>query len=598
MALEFRGYLSPGVVLLAFDWPEGKDNSDFLGFSIQRTPGFGNNASSYLMNRIGFNGPPKDGSWKPSNLWPIQKFYWWDAQINDADRGKSFTYRLAPIKGPAANPTEYSGVSASITLKIPQNVENGVGTWFNRAVVSSQSFMREFGANPTGAKLQQAYEWLSNGLQAVIPDFLKKSDTAAGAIYHLTDNVLGTEQAMLNFPGDLGLVYDAVPHNDSKTHQPIPNPNESAIHYLSANPKIKFYARTNTSIMHDKFLVRLSNGHPTAVLMGSANFTTEGLSTQANLLHTWESPQLAQAYLQREQLLQADPTAKQTAANAKWTGPIQAGDAKVSVIFAPESAGKRASLDRIVNAVKNATNSAVFCLYSPTDTDLLNALLALPNAQKMMFGLINEIPQKDPSTAKHPNQVMVTIYNRTKKGKTFDVVGHDQFGKNNTPNGFWWETSSLGGQSKFPVYIHHKFVVIDGETDHPVIYSGSANLSKNSTNHNDENLLEITDCPRLAQIYLAEFMRLFEHYRARQAFDERTSGASDTFKLTSDSSWSKDWYAPGAKSNSRVALALPPGSQAPVAAKTRGAAAGANASSKRSSATKTNGRKKKSRSAR
>lgn len=155
-----------------------------------------------------------------------------------------------------------------------------------------------------------------------------------------------------------------------------------------------------------------------------------------------------------------------------------------------------------MNAVKKATNSAVFCLYSPTDTDLLNALLALPNAQKMMFGLINEIPQKDPSTAKHPNQVMVTIYNRTRKGKTFDVVGHDQFGKNNTPNGFWWETSSLGGQSKFPVYIHHKFVVIDGETDHPVIYSGSANLSKNSTNHNDGNLPEITDCPRLAQIYL------------------------------------------------------------------------------------------------
>jgi hypothetical protein len=136
--------------------------------------------------------------------------------------------------------------------------------------------------------------------------------------------------------------------------------------------------------------------------------------------------------------------------------------------------------------------------------------------------------------------------------------------------------------------------VIDGETDHPVIYSGSANLSKNSTNHNDENLLEITDCPRLAQIYLAEFMRLFEHYRARQAFDERSSGASDTFKLTSDSSWSKDWYAPGAKSNSRVALALPPGSQAPAVAKSGGAAAGANGSSKRTSSGKTNGRKKKS----
>jgi hypothetical protein len=39
--------------------------------------------------------------------------------------------------------------------------------------------------------------------------------------------------------------------------------------------------------------------------------------------------------------------------------------------------------------------------------------------------------------------------------------------------------------------------------------------------YNDENLLEITESPRLAGIYLAEFLRLYEHYRARMAFDRR-----------------------------------------------------------------------------
>jgi hypothetical protein len=31
----------------------------------------------------------------------------------------------------------------------------------------------------------------------------------------------------------------------------------------------------------------------------------------------------------------------------------------------------------------------------------------------------------------------------------------------------------------------------------------------------DENLLEITGTPELARTYLAEFMRIYEHYRAR-----------------------------------------------------------------------------------
>ena len=63
--------------------------------------------------------------------------------------------------------------------------------------------------------------------------------------------------------------------------------------------------------------------------------------------------------------------------------------------------------------------------------------------------------------------------------------------------------------------IHHKFIVIDAETDHPIIYTDSNNLSENPTHRNDENLLEIKGSPELAQTYFAEFMRLYDHYRAR-----------------------------------------------------------------------------------
>jgi phosphatidylserine/phosphatidylglycerophosphate/cardiolipin synthase-like enzyme len=77
--------------------------------------------------------------------------------------------------------------------------------------------------------------------------------------------------------------------------------------------------------------------------------------------------------------------------------------------------------------------------------------------------------------------------------------------------GFSWEDSTLGNGGRFPVFIHHKFVVIDAENRTPTIFTGSANMSANSVFYNDENLIEITSCPRMAQIYLAEFMRLFEH---------------------------------------------------------------------------------------
>jgi phosphatidylserine/phosphatidylglycerophosphate/cardiolipin synthase-like enzyme len=164
--------------------------------------------------------------------------------------------------------------------------------------------------------------------------------------------------------------------------------------------------------------------------------------------------------------------------------------------------------------VKKAQSSVVFCLFSPTDLELLDACFKVADDKKMMFGLINTVPETAPKPNKKgvTDPVKVAIYDRNKDPKQLEVGGHEVFGKGSTPMGFSWEDSTLGKSGAYPVYIHHKFVVIDAETANPVIYTGSANMSVNSVFYNDENLLEITSCPRLAEIYLAEFMRLFEHY--------------------------------------------------------------------------------------
>ena len=85
--------------------------------------------------------------------------------------------------------------------------------------------------------------------------------------------------------------------------------------------------------MHDKFLVRHNDNSAEACLTGTANFTTEGLTEQANMIHTFESPKLAQLYLNRQQKLIIDPSVAATAAGAEWSEKIQVGRCNDTGIF-------------------------------------------------------------------------------------------------------------------------------------------------------------------------------------------------------------------------------------------------------------------------
>jgi phosphatidylserine/phosphatidylglycerophosphate/cardiolipin synthase-like enzyme len=583
--VKARAYCSPTVVLLAMDWPEGNQRDDFLGFAIQRTPGFRKPKlkpkypHSWLPNRIGFNGPPGNGKDLPSNVAPIQKFMWWDARIDTEDRGKKFTYEITPVVKPWTNPKLVNAAATAIDVTIPHVQEKGIGTYFNRAVVSSQAFVKEFGTNPKGAKRDKALLWLANGLEEIIPGFIKNAKQIDCAIYHLTDRnwVIKALKAYKR-PATVACHYKAP---TAKTKGDTAN--DGAMGTLKSSANIQFRKRTKTNLMHNKFVVSGDgNGSPDALLMGSANFTEEGLTSQANLLHTWDSPKLAALYLERQKILFADKAKAATAKLAGWSNKITIGDAKVRVYFPPETKPGRDSIDRIVDAIKHANSSVMFCLFSSTDQPLRDACFAAADAGKMMFGLVNSITlPKDPTKKDAQTTAMVEIYNRSKDDK--DVFSHALFPRGKEPQGFWWEVATLrpkepdttadmidagvaaGGAAKkksfIPaVYIHHKFVVIDAETTNPKIYSGSANLSGNSCWNNDENLLEITGSPRLGQLYLSEFMRLYEHYRARAAYNRRVAeGDTSTFKLEKDPGWSAQYYQPGTpefKSRSNMVMAV------------------------------------------
>ena len=272
------------------------------------------------------------------------------------------------------------------------------------------------------------------------------------------------------------------------------------------------------------------------------------------MVHIFNSPQLAKLYEARQTLLQTDPTVGNTAKGAAWSKAVKVGKASVRVFFSPEPKGQRDSIDTVVKAVAGAKSSVMFCMFSPTDPKLIRTLLATGDRGKLLFGMLNSI--SDPSKRKKKKEdsqsasgeapraptettkVQVELFNRSRKDRK--VLAYAYFHPGSAPTGFLPEFSAvdLSSRSTLPppkpgkkggipaVHIHHKFIIVDADTDSPIIYTGSANLSANSTNHNDENLLEITGSPELARTYLAEFMRIYEHYRARALWNIAHPGAA------------------------------------------------------------------------
>ena len=594
MGVKVRSYLSPTLVLLAFDWPDGAARTGFLGFAIRRTPGFlaadgrTREASSWLPNRITFDGPvPANRPDAPSNVAPIQKFMWWDARIEPADREHVFTYEVFPVVGTPDRLQTLDAEAASCTVALPAHIEDRIGTWFNRAVISSQAFSRQVDAlgldpqqtTPAAAALQLR-TWLANDLEQTFSTVLSGATLATCAVYHLTDHLWAVPalEAFGHAQGAraLAIVYDSHSVRE-KGKPPAPSPNQPVVDQLSG--VAQWYGRDRTHIMHDKFIITdAGDGQatPARVLAGSANFTTEGITEQANVLHLIESPSLAKLYDDRARALAANPTIAATAALTTdatadpkngWSTPVTVGSATVRVCFSPEPRSRRLQIDTIVDTIRAAKHSVVFCLFMPTDQPLRDACFDAGDKGLMMFGLVNHISAKSAAEAEQAQQAgqvlntaelaNLALYHRSRTNR--DVVDAEYFSPATTPAGFEPELRLFPGEKAppyAPVVIHHKFIVVDAEGDEPVVYTGSANMSNNSEHYNDENLLEIRD-RRIAGIYLAEFLRLYEHYRARAiGIEEQKQGRVARLKLQADRGWADKYYEVGSpEEKARVALA-------------------------------------------
>jgi phosphatidylserine/phosphatidylglycerophosphate/cardiolipin synthase-like enzyme len=521
-AARVKAYPSPGCVLLAFDWADGERHPDFIGFAIQRDPGYSRGgAPQFLFNKLDFVPLAKDAKPKPSNKAPIQKFNWWDGGIDTSDRGKTFEYTVIPVRGTGPDDLSLQTDAAGVVrVKVPEVLENGIATYFNRAVVSAQSFLKF-----SEADLKKKMRWLANGIQEAVPAILDRGRAFECAIYHLSDQ-LWILPALERFSGRGSIIYFDK-SNDTKSRAAI-NVLRKEKHNISYHKRDAI-----TKLMHDKFIV----AHGTAVLMGSMNFTPEAQTIQANLLHIFNSSQLAGLYAKRAEQLAANLPTKEIAKFAGWHKVEDVPGSGIRVFFLPESGTGRVFLDTVTAAVKHAKSSVLFCMFTASDKALIEAIFAQGDSKDhLIYGLLNSIDDPEKPTKKGEKrklpEIAATIFHRSKEKR--DTLPYAAFGLS-APRGFLPELRTVNtaqydisakargtGKSRQPppVHVHHKFIVIDGDTDNPTIYSGSPNFSKASENSNDENVLEIRGNVPLAHCYVAEFMRLYNHYRARAIWNE------------------------------------------------------------------------------
>ncbi len=410
------------------------------------------------------------------------------------------------------------------------HIEDSIGTWFNRAVVSSQAFTHKVAAmgldpkTPPPAKALELRTWFANDMETTFGITFDGASRAASAIYHLNDDLCAIP-AFGQFAKKQGahstvIVYDA--HNGDTSNQDVVD---------KLGKLVDFYPRRVTNIMHDKFIVTDTpdaRGKPGRVLTG---FTTEGLTEQANVLHLLDSQALAQLYDNRAQAISNDPSLAATKKlSTGWSDAIAIGSASVRASFSPEPDDRRTQIDTIVQAIQQAKHSVLFCLFSPTDQALRDACFAAGDKGLMMFGnaISEHAAQAGEDKQKQGDKLNVTqlaaieSYHRSKKN--YDVVDGRYFSSATVPEGFDVEIQLFPGEQRPPyppVTIHHKFIVTDAEGTHSIVYTGSANMSNNSKHKNDENLLEIRDARIAAILYRRIFAVVYEYYPGTRAGDHR-----------------------------------------------------------------------------
>jgi phosphatidylserine/phosphatidylglycerophosphate/cardiolipin synthase-like enzyme len=230
-----------------------------------------------------------------------------------------------------------------------------------------------------------------------------------------------------------------------------------------------------------------------AVWTGSTNLTESGIFGHSNVGHAVRDPDVAASFLAYWEQLAADPP---RATLAPWNElaaiPEEKPPPGITAVFSPR--GSLRALDWYASLMDGARKS-VFFTAAFGISEPIREILARDVAY-LRYGLLERDDEK------------VELLKRD-RDNVFAVGARLE----NELGG--WVTEELTGLNGHVKYIHTKFMLVDPLSDDPIVVTGSANFSDASTRRNDENMLVIRGNTRVADVYLTEFMRLFNHFEFR-----------------------------------------------------------------------------------
>jgi phosphatidylserine/phosphatidylglycerophosphate/cardiolipin synthase-like enzyme len=503
------------VVLLGIDMEEAASEG-VLGFGIERVEHGHGNSRAWLRALKVFPDVPVQEGMVSTEQHPIQGFFWGDFTTR---YGHEYTYRIVAMRGKPGALRASETVEVRIATEKEDEGQHAV--YFNRGVAGSQAYVRKFGdRRPADVPNRAAFQWLSRGLFRAMLDFIHKANGPDRglrvAAYELQQGaVLKALREAADSEADVKIIFDA----RVKANGPA-DANWAAIRQAEIEDLVTPRTRSRSAISHNKFMVLLHNGEPVEVWTGSTNFTDGGIFGHSNCGHIVRNKDVAVAYLKYWEELQKDPEMRDI---RPWNDEIFPISDRLPAVGVGTAFSPRSNLDllRWYARLMDKANTAVFFTAAFGVNDLFEEVLEHPKPY-LRYVLLESA---DEEIASLLNEVAVA-----------NILPQNEFER--------WMAEHLSGLNTHVKYIHTKYMIIDPLGKDPLLITGSANFSDASTRKNDENMLVIRGDKRIADLYLSEFMRLFNHFQFRGLAHARAATGPESARsfLVPNDSWKARYY--------------------------------------------------------
>jgi phosphatidylserine/phosphatidylglycerophosphate/cardiolipin synthase-like enzyme len=545
--LRVRAVAGTRVILMAFDVDQSA-REGLHGFAIKQGIVGSGQEATWLMGTRYFKElvpSPQKGAEYSSRQHPFQTFLWSD-YIARPDTEYDIT--VVALYGDIRSLEERH----SVVFQIRTEKENdkGHGIWFNRGAIASRFHATHFqnknitpamfnNVDAKGHVLDPLVQWLSRGLEEACVDFINSAHAGEAlrlCAYEFTYlPILAALKRALATGVDVKIIYHLTAQNTTAIKK-VGLPKEHG------NQQVLF-SRTRTRIPHNKFIVKLVAGQAQAVWTGSTNFTDTGLFGQTNVGHLVTNSDTAGKYNKYWDDLSIDPPHSAALENAVGLTPNPPNvipKSSIAEFYSPRIADNM--LDWYGQRIDDAVALAAMTIPFNVAPAILRALGQKLNSMRLV--ILEDPPAPEVKAAELRNWGRLAFSNGAILGQTFIKYQRGVGGAKVAPiprtkieEWFIHEELARPLSNGHVFFVHSKLLLIDPLSDDPLVCSGSANFSPGSLINNDENMLLIRGDTRVADIYLTEFDRIFQHFFSRDWINILARKGKDVSTLDPDFDW-------------------------------------------------------------